>query len=133
MLKEFKDFVMRGNVIDMAVGVVIGGAFSAIVNALVESMIMPVVTALTAGVNFADLKFTIGEVDILYGQVINATVSFLIIAAVLFLVVKATNKLTRSEEADAVEAAPTTKTCPFCLSEVPAGATRCAHCTSELK
>lgn len=128
MLKEFKEFAMRGNVLDMAIGVVIGGAFGAIITALVENVIMPLVGGLTAGVNLDHLAVTIGSVDMVYGTVLSAIIKFIIIAFVIFLIVKTMNKMKKP-----VEEVVTTKTCPFCKSEVPLEATRCAFCTSELK
>ena len=160
MLKEFKKFIMRGNVIDLAVGVIIGGAFQKIVTSLVNDLIMPLVGLITGGVNFND-RFAIlrlpeaglpegvtvdsittldlakqyGVTTFNYGAFITAVLDFLIMAFVIFLLVKGINKLSdvskKKEEAPA-PAAPTTKKCPYCLSEVPLEATKCAHCTSEL-
>lgn len=148
-LKEFKEFAVKGNVIDLAVGVIIGGAFTAIVNALVENIITPVITILTGKVSFTDLFIILGEYDaanrpktlaeaqelgfstINYGLFIQAIIDFIIIAFVIFLIVKAINKL-RSAGKEEEEAAPTTKVCPFCKTEIDIEATRCPHCTSEL-
>ncbi|MBN1641786.1 MAG: large conductance mechanosensitive channel protein MscL [Anaerolineae bacterium] len=148
MLKEFKAFVLRGNVIDLAIGVIIGAAFGAIVTSLVNDILMPPVGLLLGGVDFANLYILLkagdpigpyaalgdaqaaGAVTINYGTFINTVISFLIIALVLFLIVRAFNQLKRKEEAP--PAAPTTQKCPYCLSEIPIGATRCPHCTSEL-
>jgi large conductance mechanosensitive channel len=148
MLKEFKEFVLRGNVLDMAVGIIIGAAFGTIVSSLVNDVIMPPIGLLLGGVDFANL-FTLlkagspagpyasladaqaaGAVTINYGVFINAVISFLIVAFVVFLLIRSINRLRREEEAPPAE--PTTKECPFCLSTIPIGATRCAHCTSEL-
>ncbi len=148
MFKEFKEFVMRGNVLDMAVGIVIGGAFSAIVKSLVKDVIMPPVGLLLGGVDFANLFILLkegsppppyaslaeaqkaGAVTVNYGAFFNTIISFLIIAFVIFLIVRAINRLKRKEEAP--PAAPTTKKCPYCLSTIPIKAIRCAYCTSEL-
>lgn len=148
-IKEFKEFAMRGNVIDLAVGVIIGGAFSAIVSSLVENIITPVITLLTGKVSFTDLFVALdgkeyatlaaaqeaGTSTINYGLFIQAVIDFVIIAFVIFLMIKGINKLTsigKKEEAP-VEEAPTTKVCPFCKSEIAIDATRCPHCTSEVE
>jgi len=148
MLKEFKEFVLRGNVVDMAVGIIIGAAFGAIVTSLVNDIIMPPIGLLLGGVNFADFFILLkvgspagpyasladaqaaGAVTINYGVFINVVISFLIIAFVVFLLIRSINRMRRQEEAPPAE--PTTKECPFCLSTIPIKATRCAHCTSEL-
>jgi large conductance mechanosensitive channel len=148
MWKEFKAFIMRGNVMDLAIGVIIGGAFGAIVSSLVSDIVMPPIGLLLGGVDFSSLYILLkagdpagpygslvdaqaaGAVTINYGVFLNTVISFLIIALVIFLLVKAMNKLQREEEAP--PAAPTTKKCPFCLSEIAIEATRCAFCTSEL-
>ena len=135
LLKEFREFIARGNVMDMAVGVIVGGAFTGIVNSLVNDMIMPLLGLLTGGRNFAALSVRIGprEEDVLrYGAFIAAVINFLLIAAVLFLVVKAINSLHR-KKLPVVDDRPTTQICPYCMSEIPLAATRCPHCTSELK
>jgi large conductance mechanosensitive channel len=149
MFKEFKEFAMRGNVVDMAVGIIIGAAFGAIVKSLVDDVLMPVIGLLMGNVDFANFFFvlksgkvpapyaTLAEakaasaVTLSYGLFINSIVTFLIVAFAVFLLVKQINALKRKEEAP--PAAPTTKECPFCLSMVPIKATRCPHCTSELK
>ena len=128
MLKEFKEFAMRGNVMDMAIGVIIAGAFGKIVESIV-TILMNIVSAATAGVKFEDLMATVAGVEIPYGAVIQAIINFIIIAFILFLIVKSMNKLKRKEP----EADPTTKNCPFCESEIAIGATRCPHCTSKLE
>ena len=131
MLKDFKAFILRGNVVDLAVGVVIGAAFAAVVTALVEGIFTPLL-AIPGDTNFGDLKFSIGGGDFLYGAVINALISFLVIAfAVFFFVVKPVNALMarRKTEPD-VESV--TKECDFCLSNVPARAIVCAFCTREI-
>ncbi len=126
---EFKEFVSRGNVVDMAVGVVIGAAFRAIVDAFIENIISPLI-GLIFKVDFSELSFGIGSAQIMYGAFIMAILNFIIVAFVLFLFVKAFNKMRRTKEEE--PAAPTTKKCPYCQSEIPIEATRCPHCTSEL-
>ncbi len=148
MFKEFKDFAMRGNVVDMAVGIIIGGAFGTIVKSLVSDVMMPPIGLLLGGVDFSDLFITLkegatagpyatlamaqkaGAVTISYGVFMNAVISFLIVAFAVFLLIKGINKLQREEEAPADE--PTTKKCPHCFSKIAIKATRCPHCTSEL-
>lgn len=130
-LKEFKEFALKGNVVDLAVGVIIGGAFQAIVASLVNDIISPII-GLFASTDFNAWVLTINGVDIKYGAFITAIVNFLIMAFVIFNIIKAINKvsdMTSKEE----EAAPETKTCPYCLSEVPLEAKKCAHCTSDLE
>ena len=143
MVKEFKEFIMRGNVMDMAVGVIVGGAFGAIVNSLVNDVVMPVISLATGKIDFSNLFVALdggeyanlaaaqeaGASVFAYGSFIQAVIEFLIIALCIFLVVKGVNKLRRPEPA----AAPTTKVCPFCKNEIPIEATRCGFCTSELK
>ncbi|HET7024355.1 MAG TPA: large-conductance mechanosensitive channel protein MscL [Gemmatimonadales bacterium] len=138
MLKEFKAFALRGNVVDMAVGIIIGAAFGAIVKSLVDDVLMPPLGALIGGVDFSSLTLTLREasagtpaVVIRYGVFINTVISFLIVAFAVFLLIRVMNKMLKHEEAPA--AAPTTKDCPFCLTKVPLKATRCAACTSELR
>lgn len=136
-LNEFKKFAMRGNVIDMAVGIIIGAAFGKIVNSLVEDVLMPPIGLLLGKVDFSDLKLTLADdVAIRYGAFINALISFLIVAFAVFLLIKAINTLQErmaAKEAAEEAAEPTTKTCPYCFSEISINATRCPHCTSELK
>ncbi|MHB8789924.1 MAG: large conductance mechanosensitive channel protein MscL [Desulfobulbaceae bacterium] len=148
MLKEFKEFAMRGNVVDMAVGIIIGGAFGTIVKSLVEDVLMPPIGLLLGGVDFTNFFLTLregtapgpyasltaardaGAVFISYGVFLNAVISFLIVAFAVFLLIKGINRLQREKEAE--PAAPTTKECPFCASTIALKATRCPHCTSEL-
>lgn len=135
-IKEFKEFISRGNVVDMAVGVIIGGAFTAIVTSLVNDILMPVLSLLTGGLDFTSLCIVLGEGEnpatLNYGSFIAAVINFLLIAIVIFLLVKMINKLSRKKKAE--EPAPVmTKTCPFCKEEIAIEATRCPHCTSELK
>ena len=147
MFKEFREFIARGNVIDLAVAVVIGAAFGKIVASLVEGIIMPPIGLILGKIDFSSLFYVLdssqgvpvslaeakakGIPVIAYGAMINDVVNFLIIAFVIFLIVKAVNNLKRKEESPA--AAPSTKSCPYCLSTIPLNATRCAHCTSDVK
>lgn len=134
MLKEFKEFIARGNVLDLAVGVVIGAAFGKIVTSLVDDIVMPPIGMMLGKVDFNQLKLVLQpgdektEVAIRYGAFLNNLIQFIIVGFAIFLVVKAANKMRKAEPA----AAPTTKPCPYCLSEVPIGAKKCAHCTSEI-
>ena len=153
MLKEFKEFALKGNIIDMAVGVVIGGAFQSIVNSLVNDIIMPAVSIITGNVDFNDMVLTVGDASIKYGSFITTIVDFLIIAFSIFLVVKYINKLNKIKELGDLAASkldkngkfikhkeqeveepkePETKVCPYCLSEVKYHATKCPHCISDL-
>ncbi|MBP6562089.1 MAG: large conductance mechanosensitive channel protein MscL [Neisseriaceae bacterium] len=152
-MKEFRDFAMRGNVIDLAVGVVIGGAFSGIVKSLVDDVIMPPIGYVLGGVDFSNLFVTIkegtaaaapyaslaaakaaGAVTINIGLFINALISFIIVAFAIFMLIKAINKLTHAQKKEAESTpAPETKECPRCLAtDIPVKATRCSHCTSDL-
>lgn len=152
MWKEFKEFATRGNVIDLAIGVIIGGAFQKIVTSLVNDLVMPSISIITGKIDFTDLKFTLGEVSINYGNFITSVIDFLIIAFVIFLVVRYINKLNKKlEEIPKLEldkntkkwvrkkevkeeiVTPTVKTCPFCYSEINYNATRCPHCTSLIE
>lgn len=130
MLKEFKAFIMRGNVLDLAVGVIIGGAFGKIVSSLVNDILTPLIGVLAGGVDFSALKVKIGgstaePVHLTYGAFIQAAIDFIIIAACIFLIVKVVNKMQKP-------AASATKPCPRCLTDVALGATRCPHCTSDI-
>ena len=127
MFKEFKDFIARGNVLDMAVGVVMGAAFKAIIDSLVEDIITPLLNVFLGGIDFKDWVVHAGPIHFMMGDFINAILSFFIIAYVMFLLVRAANHFHKEEAG-----APTTKICPFCKSEIPIEATRCPHCTSEL-
>jgi len=133
MFKEFKAFITKGNVVDLAVAVVIGAAFTSIVTSIVTNLITPLV-GLAGNKNFDDLYFAIGRTQFHYGPVISAVISFLTIAAVVFfLVVKPMNMLqARKNRGEAADADPTTRDCPECLSTIPAAASRCAHCTAEV-
>lgn len=138
MLQEFKTFAMRGNVVDLAIGVIIGAAFGKIVTSLVADVVMPPIGLLLGGVDFSDLvivlKEAVGEtpaVTINIGVFINTLLDFLIVAFVIFMVVKQLNRFKRKEE-PAPAAAPIIKECPRCYTEIPIKATRCPHCTSEI-
>ncbi len=128
MLKEFKTFIMRGNVMDLAVGVIIGGAFGKIIASLVNDILMPLIGLLIGGVDFSSLSFTVGSAQVNYGVFINNVIDFLIIALVIFLMVKSLNSLTKKP----APAELTTKECPHCFTAIPIKATRCPHCTSQL-
>ena len=147
MLKEFKDFAMRGNVVDLAVGVVIGAAFGAIVKSLVDDILMPVLGLILGNADFTNLFVVLregtipgpyttlalaqeaGAVTLNYGLFINAIVSFLIVAFAVFLLIRSINRIQREEDSPPEE--PTTKDCPYCFSEISIKATRCPNCTSE--
>ncbi|MGB2805560.1 MAG: large conductance mechanosensitive channel protein MscL [Candidatus Zixiibacteriota bacterium] len=150
MLKEFKEFAMRGNVVDMAVGIIIGAAFGTIVKSLVSDVIMPPIGLLLGNVDFANLFIVLkhavemagpyasladaqaaGAVSLNYGAFINTIISFVIVAFAVFMLIRSINKLKRKEEAPPAE--PTTKECPHCFSTIPIKAMRCPMCTSELK
>ncbi|MBA3380193.1 MAG: large conductance mechanosensitive channel protein MscL [Chloroflexia bacterium] len=130
--QEFKEFVLRGNVIDLAVALVIGAAFGAVVTSIVENLIMPLIAAIGGQPDFFEIGFTINDSLFSIGNVLNALISFLIIAAVIFFfVVKPTNMLIERSRREPTPD-PTTRQCPACISEVPLAATRCAFCTSDL-
>ncbi len=142
MFQEFKKFIMRGNVLDLAVAVIIGGAFGSIVTSLVNDVIMPPIGMLLGKINFKDLFINLsgtpyaslaeaqaaGAATINYGNFINTIINFLIVAFVIFLIVRAFNKMKKPE----APAAPATKDCPYCQTAIPIKATRCPHCTSQL-
>ncbi len=128
MLKEFKEFIMRGNVLDLAVAVIIGGAFGKIVASLVNDVIMPFIGILMGGISFTSLEATVGTAVVKYGIFIQTIVDFLLVAFVVFLIVKAANSLRKPAPA----AEPTTRECPRCFSTIHLKATRCPNCTSEL-
>ena len=149
MLAEFKKFAVKGNVVDMAVGIIIGGAFGTIAKSLVDDVLMPFVGLLLGGVDFAELFLVLqdgaevaapyatladaqaaGAVTVNYGIFVNNVVAFLIVALAVFFLVKGINRL--KEEEEAAPAEPTTKACPFCATDIPIPASRCPHCTSEL-
>ena len=128
MIKEFKEFISKGNVMDMAVGIIIGSAFTAIVNALVSSILMPLIGLICGGQSVADLYFKIADATFPYGALLQAIIDFILIAFVLFLIIKAMNKLRKKKE----DAPATTKKCPYCITDIAIEATRCPNCTSEL-
>ena len=141
---EFKTFAMRGNVMDMAVGIIIGAAFGKIVSSMVEDVIMPPIGWVLGNVDFSDLKLVLvqksaeaEEVAIKYGAFLNTVISFIIVAFAVFILIKAINtlqaKMLKAEADAAANAAPTTKKCPYCCNDVALEATRCPFCTSELK
>lgn len=163
MFKEFKEFIARGNVMDLAVGIIIGGAFQKIVTSLVNDIIMPAISAITGKVDYSSLAVRIGEVSINYGNFIGAILDFLIIAFSIFIMIRYINKINKKfgevkeqelkkiekklnkknkknkadttvedEVKEEIVPEPTTKVCPYCLSEINFHATRCPHCTSEL-
>lgn len=130
---EFKAFISRGNVIDMAVGIIIGGAFTAIVSSLVEDIINPII-GLFGGMNFDRYKVTLmGEATLNYGEFLTAVMNFIIMAFVVFFLVSMINKTAEKMKKKEEEAAPTTKKCPFCMSDIHLDATRCPHCTSVIE
>ena len=145
MLSEFKKFIMKGNVLDLAVAVIIGGAFGGIVKSLVDDILMPPIGMLLGRVNFSDLYINIsggtyasladaqnaGAVTVNYGLFINTIINFLFVALAVFFVVKSANAL-KPKETPAAPAEPTTKTCPYCITEISIKATRCPNCTSTL-
>lgn len=125
MLKEFKGFLMKGNLVDIAVGLILALAFKAVVDSVIADVITPIVGAIFGQPDFSALAIDVGEAKITYGNLLNVIFSFVVVGLVLFLVVKAYNRFRREEEA-------TTKGCPFCASDIPLAATRCPSCTSEL-
>jgi large conductance mechanosensitive channel len=129
MLKEFKEFVMRGNVLDLAIAVIIGGAFGKIVASLVNDILMPLIGALFGGSKFSELSSLVNGVPIVWGLFVQAIVDFLIVAFVIFIIVKVANSMKKAP----APADPTTKECPHCISTISIKATRCPNCTSELK
>lgn len=135
-LNEFKEFINRGNVVDLAVAVAVGAAFTAIVNSVVADLVMPLVSALTGGIDFKDMKLVIPlgaqESAIMYGNFLNAVIQFLIIAFVIFLIVKGLNKMKAFTGAEKAEAEKNEPHCIYCKEVVIEGATRCPHCTAEL-
>ncbi|MBR2315985.1 MAG: large conductance mechanosensitive channel protein MscL [Clostridia bacterium] len=150
VMNEFKEFIMRGNVIDLAVGVIIGGAFQAIVNSVVKDIVTPLIGLLTKGMDFTN-KFIVlgsdqefatladaqaaGAATLNYGSFITAVINFLIMAVVIFFLVKGINKVANmgKKKEEAPEEEPTTKVCPYCKSEIAIDATKCAHCTSDVE
>ncbi len=133
-LAEFKKFIMRGNVIDLAVGVIIGGAFQAIVSSLVEDIVTPLLGIILGKVDFSNLAVTIGDASIGYGKFITAVINFFIMALVIFAIVKTINDVSdRLHKKPEDEPALTTKVCPYCKSEIDIEAVKCPHCTSDVE
>ena len=133
LMNEFKKFICRGNVIDMAVGIIIGGAFTGIVTSLVDDIINPLL-GLFGGMNFDQLVWNItGDVTLFYGKFITAVINFLIMALVIFFLVRTVNKMSEKLSKKEEPKAPTTKKCPYCKSDIAIEATRCPHCTSQLE
>ena len=144
-LTEFKEFAVKGNMMDMAVGVIVGGAFGALVTALIDNILMPIISLVTGGIDFANWFVALdgskyatlaeaqeaGAATLNYGLFISAIINFVILAFVVFMIVKAMNKLRKP--AEEVPEEPTTRICPYCQSEIAIAATRCPHCTSELE
>lgn len=128
---EFKEFIMRGNVLDLAVGVIIGAAFQAIVTSLTSDIISPIL-GIFGGVNFDQFQVTINGATIMYGKFITAVINFLIMAFVIFLIVKLVNKVMSLGKKTEPEEAPATKKCPFCFCEIDIKATKCPHCTADI-
>lgn len=129
-LQEFKDFALRGNVMDLAVGVIIGAAFQGVVSSLTDNILSPII-GMFAGLDFSDQVVTVLGVGIKYGAFITSIINFIITAFVIFLLVKAMNRLAKMGKKPE-EAAPTTKKCPFCCTDIPLQAVRCPHCTTQL-
>ena len=130
-ISEFKTFALRGNVMDMAVGVLIGGAFSSIITSLTENLINPILGA-AGNTDLSAYVLVLGGVELRCGAFLTSVINFFITALVLFCMLRAVNKLLHFRKREEEPAAPTTKTCPFCMSEIPIAATRCPHCTSQL-
>ncbi len=134
MFKEFKQFILRGNVVDLAVAVVIGAAFGAVVTALVSDFVTPLIAAIGGQPDFSNLTFTVNNSKFMYGHFLNAVISFLLIAAVVFFfIVQPINQMLKRAARNKTPEDPTEKKCPECLSEIPIKATRCAYCTSKIK
>ena len=155
MLKDFKEFIMRGNMVDMAVGIIIGVAFGTIITSLVKDIIMPPISLLTGSVDFnnlfwvmkkgdpispgnydyttVDQAHSLGATTLNYGAFINTIIIFIIVAFAVFLLIRAINNMRRRADAKKAATTPTTKDCPYCVSKIPLKATRCPNCTSELK
>ena len=150
MLKEFREFALRGNVLDMAVGIIIGASFSTIVNSLVDNILMPPIGWFLGGVDFSNYYLTLksgipagpypsladaqgaGAVTINYGLFINAIISFLIVAIAMFLLIRSINRLQGAVEEEPIASPPESKDCPYCMSSIPVKASRCPYCTSQL-
>ena len=127
MLKEFREFAMRGNVMDLAVGVIIGAAFGKIITSLVDDILMPIVGLFTGGIDFSERVVQLGGAELRWGAFVQNIIDFLIVAFIVFLIVRAMNRLKRDEPTT-----PTTKECPHCFTTIPLKAARCPNCTSQL-
>ena len=127
MLKEFREFAIRGNVMDLAVAVIIGGAFGKIVTSLVNDLLMPLIGLILGGISFSEQAITVGNAVLKWGAFVQSIIDFIIIAFIIFLMVRAMNRLKREEPKT-----PTTKECPHCFTTIPLKATRCPNCTSQL-
>ncbi len=132
IISEFKEFIAQGNVMDLAVGVIIGGAFKTIVDSFTNDLISPILGAV-GGVDFSDKVLNIGNVALRYGSFITAIINFLIMAVIIFAIVKAVNSVMSIGKKAKEEEKPATKTCPYCRSEIDAAATKCPHCTSDVE
>ncbi len=133
IISEFKEFIAQGNVMDLAVGVIIGGAFKTIVDSLTNDIISPIL-GLVGGVDFSDLSLSFGGVELKYGSFITAIINFLIMAVIIFFMVKAVNKvMSLGKKKEEVVEEVTTKTCPYCKSEIAKDATKCPHCTADVE
>lgn len=140
MIKEFREFAMKGNVVDLAVGVIIGGAFGKIVSSLVGDVLMPPIGMMLGGLDFSSLAITIKEASVAspavlikYGLFVNTVIDFTIVAFCIFIMIRTMNTLRRKQESPAAMAAPTTKNCPECAETIPLAAKRCGHCTAVLQ
>lgn len=129
MLQEFKAFALKGSLVDLAIGFILGVAFSAVVTSVVDDLLMPIIGAIVSDQDFSTLTWSVGGAEVRYGNFINTIVNFLIIAWILFLIVRAINRIQRPA---ATDPAPNTKECPFCLSAIPLLASRCPQCTSDV-
>lgn len=128
MLKEFREFAMRGNVMDLAVAVIIGGAFGKIISSLVNDVLMPLIGLVLGGINFSEQAFTVGAAVVKWGAFVQSIIDFIIVAFVIFMLIRTMNRFKQQEPAPA----PTTKECPHCFTTIPIKATRCPNCTSQL-
>jgi len=128
MLKEFREFAMRGNVMDLAIAVIIGGAFGKIITSLVNDILMPLIGSVMGGVNFSELAFTVRDAVVKWGAFVQSVIDFVIVAFVIFMLVRTMNRLKKPEPV----VAPTTKDCPHCFTAIQIKATRCPNCTSQL-
>jgi large conductance mechanosensitive channel len=128
MLKEFREFAMRGNVMDLAIAVIIGGAFGKIITSLVNDVLMPLIGLLLGGINFSEQAIVVGDAVLKWGAFVQSIIDFIIVAFVIFMLVRTLNRFKKPEPV----AAPTTKDCPYCFTAIPIKATRCPNCTSQL-